>query len=107
MRLAIEPPPMVSMPWPAARRWDSAGVGLHLPTPQRGGGWGPDELRHRLGGLAQTGIPAEVRRFLAAEIESVKQLEVLLLLRGIADKHWTADEVARAGDTTGSRADAA
>jgi sugar-specific transcriptional regulator TrmB len=46
--------------------------------------------------LAQTGGPAEVRRFIAAEIESVGQLEVLLLLRGVADKSWTADEVARA-----------
>lgn len=45
-----------------------------------------------------TGVPAEVRRFIAAEIESVGQLEVLLLLRGAADKNWTADEVARAGD---------
>jgi predicted transcriptional regulator len=46
--------------------------------------------------LAQTGVPVEVRRFIAAEIESVGQLEVLLLLRGVADKAWTADEVARA-----------
>ena len=43
-----------------------------------------------------TGVPAEVRRFIAAEIESVGQLEVLLLLRGAADKNWTAEEVARA-----------
>jgi hypothetical protein len=43
-----------------------------------------------------TGVPAEVRRFIAAEIESVGQLEVLLLLRGAVDKNWTADEVARA-----------
>jgi hypothetical protein len=46
--------------------------------------------------VAQTGVPAEVRRFIAAEIESVGQLEVLLLLRGAPDKSWTADEVARA-----------
>jgi predicted transcriptional regulator len=46
--------------------------------------------------LAQTGVPTEVKRFIAAEIESVGQLEVLLLLRGVADKNWTADEVARA-----------
>ena len=43
-----------------------------------------------------TGVPAEVRRFIAAEIESVGQLEVLLLLRGAVDKNWTASEVARA-----------
>jgi hypothetical protein len=41
-------------------------------------------------------VPAEVKRFIAAEIESVGQLEVLLLLRGAADKSWTAQEVARA-----------
>lgn len=46
--------------------------------------------------MAQTGVPAEVRRFIAAEIESVGQLEVLLLLRGAPDKSWTADEVERA-----------
>jgi hypothetical protein len=46
--------------------------------------------------VAQTGVPAEVRRFIAAEIESVEQLEVLLLLRGAPDKGWTAKEVARA-----------
>ena len=37
-----------------------------------------------------------MRRFIAAEIESVGQLEVLLLLRGVSDKSWTAEEVARA-----------
>jgi hypothetical protein len=41
-------------------------------------------------------VPAEVKRFIAAEIESVGQLEVLLLLRGVADKNWTTEEVARA-----------
>jgi hypothetical protein len=41
-------------------------------------------------------VPAEVRRFIAAEIESVGQLEVLLLLRGAPDKSWTPGEVARA-----------
>ena len=46
--------------------------------------------------MAQTGVPAEVRRFIAAEIESVGQLEVLLLLRGAPDKSWTPGEVARA-----------
>lgn len=64
-----------------------------VPLPDR---FGLTELRRRLGDLAQTGVPAEVRRFIAAEIESVGQLEVLLLLRGVADKDWTAEEVARA-----------
>jgi hypothetical protein len=46
--------------------------------------------------VSQTGVPADVRRFIAAEIESVEQLEVLLLLRATPDKEWTAKEVARA-----------
>ena len=46
--------------------------------------------------MSQTGVPANVRRFIAAEIESVEQLEVLLLLRGAPDKEWTGREVARA-----------
>jgi hypothetical protein len=43
-----------------------------------------------------SGVPAPVRRFIAGHIESVGQLEVLLLLRAAADKEWTTDEVARA-----------
>jgi hypothetical protein len=46
--------------------------------------------------VTRAGVPKEVERFIAAEIESVEQLEVLLLLRGAADKRWTAAEVARA-----------
>lgn len=46
--------------------------------------------------VAQTGVPAAVERFIATHIESVEQLEVLLLLRGAADKDWTPREVARA-----------
>lgn len=37
-----------------------------------------------------------MRRFIASNIVSVAQLEVLLLLRAAADKEWTAGEVARA-----------
>lgn len=37
-----------------------------------------------------------MRKFIAAEIRSVGQLEVLLLLRGATDKGWTVDEIARA-----------
>lgn len=48
------------------------------------------------GRMAATGVPTPVKRFISAEIESVEQLEVLLLLRGAADKEWTAKEVARA-----------
>jgi hypothetical protein len=46
--------------------------------------------------VGATGVPTTVKRFIGAEIESVEQLEVLLLLRGAADKDWTATEVARA-----------
>jgi hypothetical protein len=46
--------------------------------------------------VPQAGVPADVKRFIAGEIISVAQLEVLLLLRGAADKRWTAAEVARA-----------
>jgi hypothetical protein len=46
--------------------------------------------------VAETGVPAPVRRFIASHIVSVAQLEVLLLLRAAADKDWTAGEVARA-----------
>jgi hypothetical protein len=41
-------------------------------------------------------LPADVRRFINTDISSVGQLEVLLLLRGAADKSWTAEQVARA-----------
>jgi hypothetical protein len=46
--------------------------------------------------VQEPGVPAPVRRFIAGHIESVGQLEVLLLLRAAADKQWTTDEVARA-----------
>jgi hypothetical protein len=41
-------------------------------------------------------VPKDVERFIATDIDSVEQLEVLLLLRAAPDKHWTAKEVARA-----------
>jgi len=46
--------------------------------------------------VQQSGVPAPVRRFIAGHIESVGQLEVLLLLRAAADKEWTVAEVTRA-----------
>jgi hypothetical protein len=46
--------------------------------------------------VGRTGVPAPVRRFIAGHIESVAQLEVLLLLRAVTDRSWTAGEVARA-----------
>lgn len=41
-------------------------------------------------------LPEDVYRFLYQNIESVEQLEVLLLLRQGPDRGWTADDVARA-----------
>jgi hypothetical protein len=46
--------------------------------------------------VGRTGVPAPVRRFISGHIESVAQLEVLLLARAVTDKAWTAEEVARA-----------
>lgn len=46
--------------------------------------------------MAEPGVPASVREFVARHIESVAQLEVLLLLRAARDKEWTAREVAAA-----------
>lgn len=46
--------------------------------------------------VAETGVPAPVREFVAKHIESVAQLEVLLLLRAAGDKEWTPQEVAGA-----------
>jgi len=43
-----------------------------------------------------TELPEDIRRFIAANITSVAQLELLLLLRGERDREWTADEVSRA-----------
>ncbi|OYV67204.1 MAG: hypothetical protein B7Z74_09960 [Deltaproteobacteria bacterium 21-66-5] len=40
-----------------------------------------------------TELPEDIRRFIAANITSVAQLELLLLLRGERDREWTADEV--------------
>lgn len=41
-------------------------------------------------------MSAPVREFVAKHIESVAQLEVLLLLRAAGDKEWTPQEVAAA-----------
>lgn len=39
-------------------------------------------------------IPAHVRAFIEGHIDSVEQLEVLLLVRARSDKEWSASEVA-------------
>lgn len=48
-------------------------------------------------------LPDEVRRFIAGNISSVAQLELLLLLREDRAREWTAEEVSRAlyGAVTG------
>lgn len=43
-----------------------------------------------------TDFPLDVRRFIADSIDSVEQLEVLLLLRRSSDRAWSTDEVSRA-----------
>lgn len=41
-------------------------------------------------------LPDEIRRFIAGNISSVAQLEVLLLLREHRQREWTASEISRA-----------
>lgn len=43
--------------------------------------------------MAEADIPEEVRRFLAEYIDSLFQLEVLLLLQARPDIGWTAEQV--------------
>ncbi|HYO08819.1 MAG TPA: hypothetical protein VER17_07580 [Tepidisphaeraceae bacterium] len=45
--------------------------------------------------MGEDDIPPEVKAFLADHIESVLQLEVLLLLRSRAGEGWSADAVSR------------
>jgi len=46
--------------------------------------------------MTESAIPQHVGQFVVRHIESVAQLEVLLLLRGAPDKSWSAAEVSRA-----------
>lgn len=46
--------------------------------------------------MTRTGVPTAVRRLIAERIESVQQLEILLLLRAAPGKAWTPRQVARA-----------
>lgn len=55
-----------------------------------------ESARPILAHVTDTGVPVVVRQFLASEIESVTQLEVLLLARAAPDKDWTALDVGRA-----------
>lgn len=44
--------------------------------------------------MAETGIPEDVRRFVAAEIQSLEQLEILLRLHRDPSAWWTAEDLA-------------
>lgn len=46
-------------------------------------------------GPGPSGLPEDVYRFLYHNIDSVEQLEVLLLLRQSPERDWTAEAVAR------------
>lgn len=52
-------------------------------------------------------LPEEMRRFIAHHIESVEQLEILLLLHGQPGRDWSAEAVARelriASESAGER----
>jgi hypothetical protein len=45
-------------------------------------------------------FPEDVRQFIAEHINSVAELEVLLLLKGQPDRTWSADDISRALYTT-------
>lgn len=53
---------------------------------------------------AGSGLAPDVRRFLTVHIDSVEQLEVLLLLRDEPARAWTPDEVASALRTSATSA---
>jgi hypothetical protein len=41
----------------------------------------------------ESGIPTEVRQFVAKYVRSLDQLEVLLLISALPDREWSVDEV--------------
>lgn len=45
--------------------------------------------------MRRSGIPESVRRFLLTRVESVGQVEILLLLRSAPDHEWSIDELSR------------
>jgi hypothetical protein len=61
----------------------------------RPAGVGGRELT-QLSRALQRSLPTAVRRLISERIESVQQLEILLLLRAAPDKDWAPPEVARA-----------
>ena len=53
-------------------------------------------MANTLAPVAEPDVPHEVQRLIAAHIDSVAQLEALLVVRAVPDKRWTAGDVARA-----------
>lgn len=45
--------------------------------------------------MSSSGIPEDARKFIAKHINSVEQLEILLLLHAHPQREWTADAVAQ------------
>ena len=45
--------------------------------------------------MADNGVPQEVNHFLADNIDTVLELELLLLLRGEPSRAWTAEDLAK------------
>lgn len=45
--------------------------------------------------MRRSGIPESVRRFLLTRVESIGQVEVLLLLRSAPEHEWSIDEISR------------
>ena len=45
--------------------------------------------------MSDDSLTAEAEEFVARAIESIQQVEVLLLLRGTSERWWTAAEIAR------------
>jgi len=52
-----------------------------------------------------TEIPEPVRQFIAQQVHSAGQLEVLLLLRAVPDREWSVEDVARAQVSTAALAE--
>ena len=50
--------------------------------------------------MAEAGIPQDVQALIASSIDSVEQLEVLLLLHGSGGREWRAADVSGALSTT-------
>ena len=61
-------------------------------------------LRRQDRDLSQTSIPDDVTRLVVEHIDSLEQLEVLLLLHASPERDWTAEDVAREMRSSGQSA---